>query len=120
MGAAWEVSTEVGGGDVRLGKVLLRVSSGGAVVWGGEMGDIGANGTEVRGSACGFPAIDKNSKSKRLRDGSWRKATAKKVLQRADTQPLQTYVDRRQATVSEWVALRPIFDICVRDTGYEL
>ena len=28
-------------------------------------------------------------------------------------------MDRQQATVTEWVDLRPIFDFCVRDTGYE-
>ena len=32
---------------------------------------------------------------------------------------LTKYVDRRQATVAEWVDLRPIFDVCVRETGYE-
>ena len=28
-------------------------------------------------------------------------------------------MDRQQATVAEWVALRPIFDVCARYTGYE-
>ena len=59
------------------------------------------------------------SKSKRLRDGSWRKAAAKKFLQGAGTHLLRTYLDRRQVTVAEWVALRPIFDVCVRDTRYD-
>ena len=41
------------------------------------------------------------------------------VLQGVGTQPLKTYVDRRQAAVVEWVALRNIFDVCARETGYE-
>ena len=28
-------------------------------------------------------------------------------------------MDRRQATVAEWVALRTIFDVCAVETGYE-
>ena len=60
MGAAREVAIEEGDGVGRLSKVLLRGSSGGAVVWVSDMGDIGANGAEVIGSeaigiACGFP-----------------------------------------------------------------
>ena len=49
----------------------------------------------------------------------WGDVAADKVLQGAFTQPLQTYLDRRQATVEKWKYLRPIFDICVREIGYE-
>ena len=28
-------------------------------------------------------------------------------------------MDRQQATVAEWVATRPIFDVCAREKGYE-
>ena len=55
----------------------------------------------------------------RRRDMSWRKVTAEAVLQGAGTQTIRTYVDRRQVTVAEWMSIRPIFDLCVRDTGYE-
>ena len=44
---------------------------------------------------------------------------AEAVLQGEGTQLLQTYVDIRQATVMEWVPLRPILDVCTRETGYE-
>ena len=55
MGADQEFATKGGGGDGSLRKVLQRGSSGGAIVWRGDMGDFGDNGAEVRGSACGFP-----------------------------------------------------------------
>ena len=45
--------------------------------------------------------------------------TKEAVLQGAGTQSLGTYVDRRQTTVAEWVALRPVFDVCTRETGYK-
>ena len=44
---------------------------------------------------------------------------SKKYLQGAGTYPLRTYVDRRQATVAEWMALCPIFDVCARNMDYE-
>ena len=64
MRAAHEVSTEGGVGAGRLRKILLRGISGVAVVWGGYVGAIGANGAEVRGSACGFPETGNKAKGK--------------------------------------------------------
>ena len=61
----------------------------------------------------------KKLKANILKDGSWRKVAADRVLQGAGTQPLHTHLYRRQATVVEWVALPPIFKVCARDTGYE-
>ena len=42
-------------------------------------------------------------KAKRLRDGLWRKAVAKKVLQEDETQLLQTYLESRKEIVAEYV-----------------
>ena len=55
----------------------------------------------------------------RQEDGTWRQVTAEKVLEKAGTQYLGTYVDRRQATVVEWVAPRPILKVCDNDTYYK-
>ena len=44
--------------------------------------------------------------------------SAGKVLEKAVTQSLGTYIDSRQATVEELVSLRPILEVCNRDTGY--
>ena len=41
------------------------------------------------------------------------------MLQAAGTKPLQEYIDKRQAAVEEWVSLRPIFEVCAKETGYE-
>ena len=48
----------------------------------------------------------------RQRYGSWRKVPEEAVLEGAWTHTLRKYVIRRQATVAEWVATRPIFDVC--------
>ena len=41
------------------------------------------------------------------------------MLQAAGTKPLRYYINRSQAAVAEWVAIRPIFEVCVKYTGYE-
>ena len=41
------------------------------------------------------------------------------MLQGDGTQTIRNYVARGQATVAEWVATRPILDVCVQDTGFE-
>ena len=72
----------------------------------------------LEGVHVGFLRQVKNLKAKRLRDGSWRKVAVEKVLQGTGTQPLQTYLDRRQTTVAERVALRPILEVFTNETGY--
>ena len=29
------------------------------------------------------------------------------------------YIEKQQATVAQWVALHPLFEVCARETGYE-
>ena len=64
MGAAREVATEGVGRAGRLRFFLLRSSSGGDVVCGGDVGAIGSTVADVRGSACGFPATGNKAKGK--------------------------------------------------------
>ena len=52
-------------------------------------------------------------------DENWWKVAAEKVLEKSGTNSLGTYIYRRQETVAEWVALRPILEVCDRDIGYE-
>ena len=62
MGAAQEFVTKVGVGAGSLGNILPHGSSGGAIVWIGDTGAFGSNGAEVRGIACGFPAVGHRKK----------------------------------------------------------
>ena len=45
------------------------------------------------------------------------RSRTKTVLQGSGENTIRTYVDRIQATVAEWMALWPIFDVSVRETG---
>ena len=44
---------------------------------------------------------------------------AEKVLNKSGIQSLGAYIDRQQASVKEWVALRPILEVRKKETGYE-
>ena len=48
----------------------------------------------------------------RLGEDTWRKAGEDSLLQAAGSKLLWEYVNKRQATVAEWVDLRPIFEVC--------
>ena len=51
-------------------------------------------------------------KYQRLGYETWRKEGADSVLQVMGKKSLGDYINKRQATVSEWVDLRPIFELC--------
>ena len=56
MGEAQEFVTKVGVGAGSLGNILPHGSSGGVIVWIGDMGAFVTNDADVIGSACEFPA----------------------------------------------------------------
>ena len=56
-------------------------------------------------------------RSRQKRNGSWRREGAESVLQAAGMQLLQTYIDKRQATVVEWVSTWPVFEVYVQEAG---
>ena len=52
--------------------------------------------------------------------GTWRQVSAETVMKKAGNQTLGTYIYRKQITVMEWVALRPILEVCARETSYDM
>ena len=58
-------------------------------------------------------------KAQRLGHKTWKKEGAYRVIQVALTTHVWEYINRRQAMVAEWVALRPIFEVCAKVIGYE-
>ena len=53
-----------------------------------------------------------------MEDETWTKEGPNKVLQAAGTKPLREYIDKRQVKVLEWLALRPIFEVYAKETGW--
>ena len=58
-------------------------------------------------------------KSKRQRYGICISALAARLLKEAVNKTLVKYIDKRKATVAEWIALRMILDIFGKETVYE-
>ena len=41
------------------------------------------------------------------------------IREAAGTKSASIYIERRQATVAQWLVLRPLFDLFTREKGYE-
>ena len=59
------------------------------------------------------------NRAKRLGDGTWETPGAECKQESAGTQSARIYIEQRQANVAQWVALRLLFEVCARETGYE-
>ena len=57
--------------------------------------------------------------SEQQRDRTWQSVASDKVIKEAVTQSLGVYINKHQGTVAEWVALRPILEVCDKETAYE-
>ena len=66
----------------------------------------------------GFLRQVMGKKMRTIGENSWWKEAADSIFQAAVTQPLKTYLDKSQAKVAKWVALRDIFELCMKETGY--
>ena len=47
------------------------------------------------------------------------RSAAESVFKEAGNQKLGMHIDKPQAKVAEWVELRPIYEVCDTETGYE-
>ena len=55
----------------------------------------------------------------RLGDRTWETPGKEGVQEAVVTQSAMTYIGRRQATVAQWVALRPLFGVFAMEKGCE-
>ena len=74
---------------------------------------------KLEGVNMGFLRQIMGQRAVRRKERNWRQVAAEKVLEKAGTHSLGAYTDRRQTTVAEWVELRPILEVCDRDTSYK-
>ena len=54
----------------------------------------------------------------RIGERMWETPGAEVVWEASGTQSAMTYIGRHQATVVQWVALQPIFEVCAGDKSY--
>ena len=74
---------------------------------------------KMKGVNVGFLNQITGQRTVQQKDRTWWCVVEEKVLKKARIQSLGDYIDRCQATVAEWLALRPILEVCDRDTGYK-
>ena len=67
---------------------------------------------KVEGSHMGFLSHITVDRALRKVEGIWETSRAVLVREAAGTQLVMTYIGRQQGMVSQWVALRPIFEVC--------
>ena len=73
----------------------------------------------VEGTHNGFLRQITGKQARRKVDGTWYNPEAEEVQEAAGTQLAKTYIGRIQEMVAQWVALRPIIKLCIREMGYE-
>ena len=57
--------------------------------------------------------------AKQSGDGTFEMPGAEGIREALGTQLVRVYIEMRQATVAQWVALSSLFEVCARETGYE-
>ena len=73
----------------------------------------------IEGTHTEFLINITGKRAKQLVDGTGEIPGAEGIQEAAGTQSARIYIERRQATVAQWVALRPLFEVCKRYTRYE-
>ena len=73
----------------------------------------------IEGTHTEFLQMITGKRARQLGYMTWETPGEESVQEAAGTQSARIYIEKRQATVAQWVALRPLFEVCARDTGYK-
>ena len=107
------------GADPKVLASFYRVVVQSILLYGSEMGVISASITKrIKGTNTEFLKMITGKRAKQLGDGTWETAGAEGIREAAGTQSDRIYIEQRQETVAQWVALRPLFEVCAREIGY--
>ena len=74
---------------------------------------------KIEGTHTDFLKIIKGRRAKQLGDGTWETPGAEGIQEAAGTHSSRIYMEQQQEIVVQWVALRPLFEVCTRETGYK-
>ena len=67
----------------------------------------------------GFLRQVTGQKTQLIGEYSWWRVAEERMLQAAGKKTFKTYIDKRQTTVAEWVALHHIFKVYAKEISYE-
>ena len=91
-----------------IGDFIQSGGAGSDIILSGDVGAINVQGEALSGGTYGFLMTGDGEKAKRSSDRNWRQEGSESVLKAARTQAVRMYINRRQATVAQWVSLRTI------------
>ena len=72
----------------------------------------------IEGAHTDFLQMITGNRKKQLVDGTWETPGSEVILEAEGTQLDGIYIERQRETVAQWVVLRPLFEVCARETGY--
>ena len=108
------------GAEPRVSAMFYRTVVQAVLLFGAETWVLSeAMSRKLEGVNMGFLRQIMGQRAVRRKERNWRQVAAEKVLEKAGTHSLGAYTDRRQTTVAEWVELRPILEVCDRETSYK-
>ena len=97
------------GAETRVSAMFYRAVVQTVLLFGAETWVLSeATLRNLEGLHIGFLRQITGKKAVQKEDRTWQKVAAEKALEKAGSQSRGIYIDRRQETVAEWVALRPI------------
>ena len=117
--SAGETVKEGGGGAVSVSNVLSGGGTGIITLWCRDLGLVGGDAWKLEWVHMGLLRQIIGQREKRKRERTWQSTIAEKFIKEAVIQSLGKYIDKRQKIVAEWVLLRPILEVCNKETGYE-
>ena len=73
----------------------------------------------IEGTHTEFLRMITGKRGKQLGGGTWEAPGVEGIREALGTESDRIYIEQRQATMAQWVSLRPLFEVCTRETGYE-
>ena len=108
------------GADTKVSESLYRAVVQAILLYGSETWFLLVSmANSIEGIHTEFLQIITGKRARRLGDGTWETPGAEGIQEAAGNQSARIYIERRQATVVQWVALHPLFEVCAREKGYD-
>ena len=73
----------------------------------------------IEGTHTEFLRMITGKRSNNLGDRIWETPGEEGIQEATGNQSDRICIEQKKANVAQWVALRPLFEVCARDTGYD-
>ena len=73
----------------------------------------------IEGIHTDLPQMITGKRANNLGDGAWENTGAEGIREAAGTHLARIYIERLLSHMAQWVVIRPLFEVCEREKGYE-